>query len=600
MARPADFRPGVVAKVQKSAVMFTVTGVDHSGYGSGWIAERHGDEAYIITNAHVMLMKEAANPPPEKILVTLDVGTPKERSIDGKLLALDREEDLAVVRIKGKDLPPALPIAPSFDLVESQRLLTLGFPHGRNLEGEMGGGIKTTLKTRNTYVTGRIPNEDGSIKFIQVEGGVDGGNSGGAVVDTNGNVVAIVDAELRGTNMKFVIPSEYAVHLLLGRILKVMPGQAISSGPTSRLPLAALIADPLKRLRRVEADIFVGRKPDTAKGETTFRPASDGEPAKLDGDGPASTVQLEYDPNQRLPLGEPYKASGEAVLPPVGPNEVYWFRPHYFTADGKQRWAEAVVMEMGRYPVDARPAHLAIQHKVTTNAKDARRVEISTRQVSSFESEGGGGGGDQQLLANLLEKTIDVKKDTGDARVRIQYQDIHLPDATKDSFYRKQLRGVLESIKFLRGEFTVTKDGEFKSPHTDWAEVPMSLRHPILRQFNEQIITALEDQSLVLPNKDVQPGDTWTQEIHYILPLDRSVQNAPFRITCKYLGSRVRDGREEAVIEMDGRIVTNVGPGGSQGGGRAGGRPSPGCPRRPPRPTTGRAETRRLTTRTGT
>src|SRR3712207_6909903 len=49
-------------------------------------------------------------------------------------------------------------------------------------------------------------------KYIQVEGGADPGNSGGAVVDTNGNVSAVLVAGDPSSNMRFVIPSRSEEH----------------------------------------------------------------------------------------------------------------------------------------------------------------------------------------------------------------------------------------------------------------------------------------------------------------------------------------------------------------------------------------------------
>ena len=48
------------------------------------------------------------NPPPEKIEIIIHSGTPEERILEGKLLAIDRDEDLAVIRIKAADLLHAL------------------------------------------------------------------------------------------------------------------------------------------------------------------------------------------------------------------------------------------------------------------------------------------------------------------------------------------------------------------------------------------------------------------------------------------------------------------------------------------------------------
>ncbi|HEX4588743.1 MAG TPA: trypsin-like peptidase domain-containing protein [Gemmataceae bacterium] len=550
------------------------------GDGSGWIAERHGNEAYVVTNSHVVGMDKPAKPPPEKISVILNSGLGEdERTFEGKLLAIDREDDLAVIRIKGHDLPPAFKITPSFDLQESQRLQIIGFPHGKFLERELrqglGVNVTTTVSTRETSVSRRILNNDGSVKYIQVEGGADHGNSGGPVIDTNGNVVAVLVAGIPGTNIRFVIPSEYVIHLLQGRILKVMPGQAVLSGGGIKETLTAMVADPLKRLRAVEADVFVGRKPDRAKGEKPIRPAPEKQPKTQEGDGPRSTFSFPYDTNQQVQLGEAYTVHGEASLPILGDNQVYWFQPHFSMKDGKERWGEAVVLEMGRFPVDAKPAHLAIQPKPDFTPGPARRVELESRQVLGFETEvGGGGGGELGLNVSLGEKTRSVEKN-GDAKVRLQYLDLHLSDTDQDSMIRRQARGILETVKGLGVEVTLTKDGRFVDPKPDFANVPVAAR-PLLRNFNDQVINSLEAMTLGLPGKDVQPGESWTIDTHYTIQVARGVQNAVFRVTCTYVGTRVRDGKEEAVIDMTGRIVKNDNGSGSAGGRTIGARDNRG------------------------
>ena len=163
--------------------------------------------------------------------------------------------------------------------------------------------------------------------------------------------------------MKFIIPSEYVIHLLLGRVLKVVPGQAVNSGGGVRQPIMAAIADPLKRLRQVDAEIFIGAKPNAAKGEKPIRASGNREPEPKEGDGPKIVTALNYDPTKQVTIGDSYTAHAELTLPAISENQVYWFQPHYYAKDGTQRWGEAVVLEMGRYPVDAKPARLAIVHK---------------------------------------------------------------------------------------------------------------------------------------------------------------------------------------------------------------------------------------------
>jgi predicted Zn finger-like uncharacterized protein len=588
--RPNDFRPDMIEKAKKSAVLLTVTTHEGLGNGSGWIAERHGNEAYVITNSHVVGMKEAAKPPPEKIDVCFDAGLPSERHLDGKLLALDREEDLAVVRVKDKDLPAALTIAASYDLIESQQLKTMGFPLGSDLARKLKRGLNTgdlltSVKVRPATVAGRIFNKDGSVKYIQTEGGADPGNSGGAVVDTNGNVVAVVVGGAPGTNMRFVIPSEYVISLLLGRVLKVVPGQAISSGGGATQPIIVSIADPLKRLLKVDAEIFVGAKPDASKGEKPIRASGDREPQPNEGDGPRIIAPLNYDPNKPLTLGDSHTALGVATLPPVTPEQVYWFQPHYYAKDGTQRWGEAIVLEMGRYPVEAKPAHLATKYKEDVGG-NVRRLEVDSRQVFGYHVEEVESlGSDLGLKASLTERITSIDPKNGDAKVRIQYLDLHLNDNDTETIIRKQLKGVLEQVKRLRTEVTITKDGKFVHPVPDVHDISLEAR-PILTTFNRQIIESLEILALSLPGKDLKPGDTWDHGTAYTFTLERNVQNAVMRLTCKFVGTRVRDGREEAVVEISGTVTkgtANADPNaGDRRGSRGPGRRTDGGSESPP------------------
>src|SRR5207248_8371505 len=125
----------------------------------------------------------------------------------------------------------------------------------------------------------------------------------------------------------------------------------------------------------------------------------------------------------------------------------------------------------------------------------------------------GGAGQDLGLDVKLTEKTRLVRNN-GDAEVGVQYNDLHLSDAEDDTMFRKQLRGLERQIPNLKAEVIVTKEGKFRSPKLNEAEVSRSAR-PILEAFNAQVIQALEGLSLHMPNKDVAPGETWTVETPY-------------------------------------------------------------------------------------
>jgi uncharacterized protein (TIGR03067 family) len=339
-APPTNFGPGVVQRIMKSAVPIHTNAALGRVNGSGWVGATYGNEAYILTTSQAVGMKEPAMPAPERIEIVLEAGTPQERWIEGKLLALSREDDLAVVRIKGVNLPGALPIVPSHDLQAGQKLAIVGFPSTLpRLD------MSVTPKVRSTTVAGRVSGRSGTINLIQLEGGAESGNSGSVVVDMSGSVKALIVAiGPSSTSLSWAIPGEYVVNLMHGRVLEPIAGQATISGDWVKQPFRANVADPLNWLTRVTADLWVGQP-----GKVRPAPAA-GEPTPAPGDSPRVTVPLVYDPKEAVPLGGSHPAQAEATLPRLKVGEVYWFQPHYYGKDGKDRWGEAVALDPGPDP----------------------------------------------------------------------------------------------------------------------------------------------------------------------------------------------------------------------------------------------------------
>jgi S1-C subfamily serine protease len=545
---PVLIKPETVERVKKSAAWIKVNTPAGGGFGSGWFAER----GIVITNAHVVGMKEPAAPPPTSIKITINAGLQNERSFDGQLLGLDRENDLAVIRIKGDDLPEPMPIARSSELVEGQKLYVCGFPLGNRIAKTFDEGrneVVTTLKIRESAVSGRLPTKFGSIKYIQIEGGADPGNSGGMIVDPAGIVRCVLVAGIPGTNLRFSIPSEYAVYLLQGRVLRVVPAQPFESDGKVRLPITAMVADPMRRIKTVSLDLWAGEP------GKRMRPSSEKPPAPVPGDGPVRKIELPYDANATVGLGESHLVKGETELPPLEAGQVYWVRPRYVNTEGVERWGEAVVLDMAGLPVQRKPATLVIRHQPGVE----REVNLLSRFGIGATPEGGELHlRDMGLRLKLGEKTTAVQPD-GTAKVSITYKDLRLTDEDTEKYLRQNVRGLLESAKGMVAEMLVTKNGQIKKPTMKMDKVPIPVR-PFLERFNAQTIQSLESLALGLPDRELQAGETWTRDTNIEVNVGgRLTENALFKLTYRYIGTRIRDGREEAVIEYDGNIVRGEG-----------------------------------------
>ena len=155
--------------------------------GSGVITSPDG---YIVTNYHVV--KGA-----DKIKVTLS----DQREFTGKVVGSDPKTDIAVVKIKAKDLP-VLPVGNSDLMKAGDIVIAVGNPYGLNQTVTMG--IVSAVGRSNV---GLADYED----YIQTDAAINPGNSGGALVNASGQLIGINTAIFSTTGgyqgIGFAIPS---------------------------------------------------------------------------------------------------------------------------------------------------------------------------------------------------------------------------------------------------------------------------------------------------------------------------------------------------------------------------------------------------------
>src|SRR5580704_17027528 len=160
--------------------------------GSGVIVDAKG---YIVTNRHVV---EKA----DRIRVKLQDENPASPGHDAKLIGMDQETDLAVIKIEVDHPLPAAKLGNSDGMQVGDWVLAIGTPFG--LEETVTAGI-VSAKGRN-IVPGRQFQS-----FIQTDAAINPGNSGGPLVNMAGEVVGINTAILTETSsyagVGFAMPS---------------------------------------------------------------------------------------------------------------------------------------------------------------------------------------------------------------------------------------------------------------------------------------------------------------------------------------------------------------------------------------------------------
>ena len=170
------------------------------GTGSGVLINNGG---YIVTNNHVI---DGAD--------ELEVTLHDNRSFNAKVIGTDPTSDLAVIKIEEEDLPH-LSMVNSDNVRVGEWVLAVGNPF--NLNSTVTAGI-VSAKGRSINIIGsnlpRTPGDslDTSIEsFIQTDAAVNPGNSGGALVDLNGDLIGINTAIASPTGAysgyAFAVPS---------------------------------------------------------------------------------------------------------------------------------------------------------------------------------------------------------------------------------------------------------------------------------------------------------------------------------------------------------------------------------------------------------
>tara|TARA_B100000767_G_scaffold156369_1_gene147051 strand:+ start:11290 stop:12639 length:1350 start_codon:yes stop_codon:yes gene_type:complete len=165
------------------------------GTGSGVIISSDG---YIVTNNHVI---EGAS----ELEITLN----NRKKYKATLIGTDKKNDIALLKIEATDPLPYIPFSDSDTIKIGEWVLAVGNPY--NLTSTVTAGI-VSAKGRD------LQGNSATDSFIQTDAAVNPGNSGGALVNTRGELVGINTAISSKTGSyigySFAVPSNIAKKII--------------------------------------------------------------------------------------------------------------------------------------------------------------------------------------------------------------------------------------------------------------------------------------------------------------------------------------------------------------------------------------------------
>lgn len=534
---PATIDAAMVQKVKKSTAFLRVSLPGGSGLaeGSGFFAYQSG---ILLTNAHVLGMLNADSRRPKDVKVIINSGEKDERTFAGEILGVDRSSDLAVVRVPGDaaTLPPPLPVSSAKDLTELQKVYIFGFPYGSKL------GKNITVS--ESSVSSIRKDDEGMMEKVQVNGGMHPGNSGGPVVDSRGHVIGVSVSGIVGTNINFAVPGDFVHTILDGRVAEFGLESPYLDGGALKSNVRLVCIDPLNRIREARVEVWTGAM---GKG----RPPTSEKPAAEAGDSERQSYAIV------LKNGE---GSIDIPVAPLPEGKVYYFQPVVVNGSDKTKWAGCgpYVPPAGP-PFERRAAELRQKlgiDKRTLSLKSSSKLKIpgveKTKTIAF------------NMQVDLMEQ---LRVAGGTTQANLSYRRARM-GFDIDGFSpprSKTMQMALAGLAFVSQEFTIDSFGNPTRSISNMAAVPALIKEDVA-DLHDQIVESLGAITIPVPNRLVNPRETWTGVRPLMLVNEGKPEMAQMEMVYTYDGCRKIGGRDMARISFTGRVIGAKGKEGASGG----------------------------------
>ena len=156
-----------------------------TGVGTGIIMSKDG---YIVTNAHVIYDDEYGYGEASSVQIQM---SDEETTYDARIVAYDKEADIAVLKIDADNLTPA-EFGDSSSCEVGEMVVAIGNPLGLQFQNTVTCGIISALDRKVTI-------NDNTMTLIQTDTAINNGSSGGPLINSSGQVIGINSAKMSST-----------------------------------------------------------------------------------------------------------------------------------------------------------------------------------------------------------------------------------------------------------------------------------------------------------------------------------------------------------------------------------------------------------------
>lgn len=195
-----------VTNLQEYSDFWEQDGNNEASTGSGVIYKVDGDDAFVITNHHVI---EGAD---ELEIVLID-----ETTIKATLLGSDIYTDLAVLQVDAADVEEPIELGTSESLKVGEPAIAIGNPLGHMFSGTVTVGVVSGTQRTIPVDINQDGRPDWQADVIQTDAAINPGNSGGALINIEGQLIGINSMKINEASVEgigFAIPIDQALPIV--------------------------------------------------------------------------------------------------------------------------------------------------------------------------------------------------------------------------------------------------------------------------------------------------------------------------------------------------------------------------------------------------
>lgn len=509
--KPANLDPDALRKVKQATVYLRVDLPNGSAAeGSGFLCAAPG---FVVTNAHVLGMLRSDSLPPTRVQVVLLSGETGEKKTTATVLGVDRSNDLAVLRLPDdlRPLPEPLPVDSAATLVETQKVYIFGFP--------LGAQLGKNITVSESSVSSLRRDDKGILSQVQVNGGMHPGNSGGPVTDTRGAVIGVSVSGYRGTQIQFAIPGDLVQQVLDGRFATAELGTAYQSDNTVLLPVKLTCLDPLGKIRELKVEVGTG----------------------VPGEGPRTAHTADFRDgvhNLNVPM------------PSAWPGQQGWLQPVLVKASGQTERVKAIAIPadsqivLQRKPalLQFKPPHAGIDRTLQLDSDVALTVYQGKSSATLRE----------KMAGKVLESLSPDSRGIG-TFIRLTLADCLFTQETGDKKLQlpPQARQLLSQFS---PTFLVDAGNACKERGKRNFNVLAPKYRSTVESMYETVCNTYESTTLPLPNRVVQPRESWPARMPMFVLARGKRQLQDIFVTCTYEGVHATTDGLEALIALSGVV----------------------------------------------